>query len=123
MKVWDIFDKKGLIDTLQHSGSEVVSMDFHPNGKELLVSTLSGQVYMWQAEDGSLMSTIPVKSDLAGGRLQTDRMTAQNNTMNKHFTSLACAPNGDYFIGAGNSKHVCVYDLKHRLLIRRYAIT
>jgi periodic tryptophan protein 2 len=30
VKVWDIFDKKGIVDTLSHS-SEVMCVDFHPN--------------------------------------------------------------------------------------------
>lgn len=46
VRVWDIFEKKGIIDTLSHS-SEVVSLDFHPNNKDLVTSTLSGQMYIW----------------------------------------------------------------------------
>jgi periodic tryptophan protein 2 len=41
VRVWDIFDKKGIVDTLGHS-SEVLSVDFHPNNKDLISTTLSG---------------------------------------------------------------------------------
>ena len=63
------------------------------------------------------------KDDIAGGRLRDDRVTAKNSTKNKHFNSISVSPNGDFLIGGGNSKHLCLYDLKHRLMVARYAIT
>jgi len=41
VKVWDIFSKQGLLETLQHS-SEVVTVDYHPSVKNELVSTTLG---------------------------------------------------------------------------------
>jgi periodic tryptophan protein 2 len=50
-------------------------------------------------------------------------MTAKNSTKNKHFTSIAISPNGDFVIGGGNSKNICLYDVKHKLMLTRFAIT
>ena len=33
------------------------------------------------------------------------------------------SPTGDFIIGGGNSKNICLYDLKHKVLLRRYAVT
>lgn len=55
--------------------------------------------------------------------MKDDRMTAKNSTKNKHFSSLSISPNGDYVIGGGNSKNICLYDIKHKLLLRRFAVT
>ena len=33
------------------------------------------------------------------------------------------SPQGDFIIGGGNSKNICLYDLKNKLLLRRFAIT
>lgn len=63
------------------------------------------------------------KDDIAGGRLRADRMTASNSTKNKHFNSISMSPNGDFVIGGGNSKHICLYDIKHKLMLTRFAIT
>ena len=42
VKIWDIFGRQGLLETLQHS-SEVVECQFHPTIKnELVATTLSG---------------------------------------------------------------------------------
>lgn len=78
---------------------------------------------MWQAEQGNLIGVIECKDDIAGGRLRDDRMTAKKSTKNKHFNAISVSPNGDYVIGGGNSKHICLYDIRHRLMIRRFAVT
>lgn len=123
VKIWDIYGKKQLLETLQHS-SEVVSCEFHPVIKnELVTTTLSGQMFLWDADTGDMKSFIECRQDLAGGRLQDDRNTAQKSTKNKHFNAVSLSPNGDFCIGGGNSKHICLYDLKYRILIRRFAVT
>ena len=102
----------------------MVSCDFHPVTKnELVTSTLGGQMFLWDADSGDIKSFIECKKDLAGGRLQEDRNTASKSTKNKHFNSLSLSPNGDFCIGGGNSKHICLYDLKHRILLKRFAVT
>jgi periodic tryptophan protein 2 len=30
---------------------------------------------------------------------------------------------GDLAIGGGNSKNICLYDIKHKVMLRRFAIT
>jgi periodic tryptophan protein 2 len=121
-KVWDIFDKKGSIETLQH-GSEVVSLDFHPNSKDLVTTTLAGQVYTWNAEEGDLKGVMDCKDDIKGGRLRDDRNTAKTSTKNKHFNSLKISPNGAFVLGGGSSKNVCLYDIHHKILLRRFVLT
>ena len=69
VKLWDIFGKQGLLETLEHS-SEVVSCDFHPNLKsELVTTTLGGQMFLWDAEEGNIKSFVECKNDICGGRL------------------------------------------------------
>jgi len=41
VKVWDVFGRQGLLETLTHS-SEVVTCDFHPSVKNELISTTLG---------------------------------------------------------------------------------
>ena len=106
-----------------HHGSEVLAVDYHPNSKDVLATTLGGQIYTWEAENGSILGIIDCKDDIAGGRLRDDRMTARNSTKNKHFNSISISPNGDFVIGGGNSKHICLYDVRHKLMLTRFAIT
>ncbi len=122
VRVWDIFEKKGSVDSLSHT-SEVLSVDFHPNNKDIISTTLGGQMYMWQAAEGNLIGIIDCKDDIAGGRLREERVTAKNSSRNKHFNSVAISPNGEFVIGGGNSKHICLYDLRYKLLMKRFAVT
>jgi WD40 repeat protein len=69
VKVWDVFGRQGLLETLTHS-SEVVTCDFHPSVKnELISTTLGGQAFLWDTEEGSIKSFIECRTDIAGGRL------------------------------------------------------
>lgn len=122
VRVWDIFEKKGSVDALTHA-SEVLSVDFHPNNKDIVATTLGGQIYMWQAAEGNLIGIIDCKDDIAGGRLREERVSAKNSSRNKHFNSVAISPNGEFIIGGGNSKHICLYDMRYKLLMKRFAVT
>ena len=33
------------------------------------------------------------------------------------------SPSGEFILGGGNSKNLCIYDVKNKLLLRRFAIT
>jgi len=78
---------------------------------------------MWQAEAGNLIGIIDCKDDISGGRLRDERVTAKNSTRNKHFNSVSVSPNGEFIIGGGNSKNICLYDMRHKLLMKRFAVT
>jgi len=49
-----------------------------------------------------------------GGRLEKDRMSAKKSSKNKHFKSIIYSSDGEYIICGGNSKYVCIYELRHR---------
>ena len=66
---------------------------------------------------------IDIKLDIAGGRLRDERVTAKNSTRNKHFNSVAISPNGEFIIGGGNSKNICLYDMRYKLLMKRFSVT
>ena len=80
-------------------------------------------MFIWDAEEGNIRSFIEYRNDLQGGRLSDERNTAKTSTRNKHFTTVNLSPNGEFVIGGGNSKNICLYDLKNRVLLRRFAIT
>jgi periodic tryptophan protein 2 len=78
-----------------------------------------------------LKGTIEARNDICGGRLESDRMTSKNSTKNKHFTSLSIRSAGGaqggiphaVVIAGGNSKYLCLYDIAHKILLRRFEIT
>ena len=122
VKVWDVFGKAGLIETLEHS-AEVLQAAFLPGTGDILATTLSGQMYVWDIESSSIRTILECAADIKGGRLRDDRNSSKNSTKNKYFNSVCVSPCGKYVLGGGNSKNVCVYDLGSRVLIRRFALT
>lgn len=80
-------------------------------------------MYIWQGDEGNLVGTIECKFDLGGGRLRDDRVTAKNSTKNKHFNSIAVSPTGEFIIGGGNSKNICLYDMRFKVMVKRFAVT
>jgi len=36
---------------------------------------------------------------------------------------VTLSPNGEFCLGGGNSKNICLYDMKHKVLLKRFAVT
>ena len=36
---------------------------------------------------------------------------------------MTLSPNGEFCLGGGNSKNICLYDMKHKVLLKRLAVT
>jgi WD40 repeat protein len=68
---------QGAVEVLQH-GHDVLALAFAPDGKNLASSTLDGQVYFWDALEGSLQvgcSTVALAGLLSHWQKQQDHMS------------------------------------------------
>lgn len=122
VKVWDIFAREVHPETYDHS-TEVLAVTFKPDGKELVASTLDGNLSFWEIDNAKLIYLIEGKKDIAGGRKQEDRMTSANSTHGKAFTSLCYTADGKAVIAGGNSKYVCIYDVSSRVMLKKFQIS
>ncbi|OWM81820.1 periodic tryptophan protein 2 [Punica granatum] len=122
VKLWDVFDGKGAVETFPHT-HDVLTVVYRPDGKQLASSTLDGQIHFWDPIDGLLMYTIEGRRDIAGGRLMTDRRSAANSSSGKCFTTLCYSADGSYILAGGSSKYICLYDVADQVLLRRFQIT
>lgn len=122
VRTWDVLGKDSTIETFEH-GSEVLQSLFHPNSNDVVSTTNSGSIFVWDQEQSGIKSVIECRMDIQGGRLRNDRNSAKRSTKNKHFNTIAISPNGQFIIGGGNSKNICLYDIRNKLLIRRFAVT
>lgn len=52
-----------------------------------------------------------------------DRMTAENNVASRYFTSVCFSADGACVLAGGNSKYVCIYEVSHQILLRRFQIS
>lgn len=122
VKLWDVFEGKGAVETFQHS-HDVLTVVYRPDGKQIACSTLDGQIVFWDPLDGVLMYTVEGRRDIAGGRLMTDKRSAINSSSGKYFTTLCYSADGSYILAGGNSKYICMYDVADQVLLRRFQIT
>jgi len=122
MRVWDIYNRKSAVETLTHS-TDVVALAIRPDGDQVCTTDLTGQLYFWDPQDGTLKGTIEGRKDIRGGRRQDDVRSAKNSTHSLHFTSICYSSDGTCILAGGNSKYVCIYQIKQRVLLKRFEIT
>ncbi|KAF9159335.1 hypothetical protein DFQ26_006631 [Actinomortierella ambigua] len=122
IRTWDVFGRGKAVETYTHL-SEVLALAFRPDGKELCGSTLDGQLSFWNVDDALQTGVIDGRRDISGGRKATDKISAENNSSGKHFSSLCYTADGTCIIGGGNSKYVCIYDIKANILVKKWQIS
>ncbi|RXH88485.1 hypothetical protein DVH24_000084 [Malus domestica] len=105
----------GAVETITHT-HDVLTLVYHPDGKQLASSTLDGQIHFWDPIDGLLMNTIEGRRDISGGRLMTDCRSAANSSSGKFFTTLCYSADGSYILAGGSSKYICMYDVADQML-------
>ncbi|KAI5887131.1 WD40 repeat-like protein [Schizophyllum commune H4-8] len=110
VRVWNVFGRSHAVEPISLS-SDVLAVAYRPDGRELAVATLDGQITLFDA-DGKQTNAIQGRTDIAGGRRQDDRITAANNASGKAFTSLAYTADGRCILAGGNSKYVVLYDVR-----------
>jgi WD40 repeat protein len=115
VRLWDVFEGKGNVETLTHT-HDVLTLAYHPDGKQLACSTLDGQIHLWNPIDAMLMGTIEGRRDIAGGRRMGDRRTAANTSSGKCFTCLSYSADGSFLIAGGSSKFICMYDVVDQVI-------
>ncbi|RKO83043.1 Dip2/Utp12 family-domain-containing protein, partial [Blyttiomyces helicus] len=93
------------------------------DGKQIVATTLDGQICFWDLAYGKPAGTIEGRKDIGGGRHAADRMTAANNSSGKHFTSICFTADGEAVIAGGNSKYVCIYDAPAKMLLKRFQVS
>ena len=121
-RVWDIFGRDRSHETFDH-GSEVLTMTHSPDGKHVATTTLKGQILFWDIARGKQVGAIDGVRDIAGGRQSHEKITAENSTHSKHFTSICYTADGSGIIAGGNSKYVCIYDVRSKQLLRKFQIS
>ncbi|GAA6002235.1 snoRNA-binding rRNA-processing protein PWP2 [Rhodotorula paludigena] len=122
IRVWDTYGRSTAVEPFQLK-ADALALAFRPDGKEVAVSTLDGQISFWNVVDGTQRTLIEGRKDISGGRKADDRVTAANNSSGKAFTSLSYTADGSCVLAGGNSKHVCLYDARDGVLLRRFTIT
>uniref|UniRef100_A0A8C8AQ47 Periodic tryptophan protein 2 homolog n=1 Tax=Otus sunia TaxID=257818 RepID=A0A8C8AQ47_9STRI len=96
---------------------------FRPDGKELAVAALNGQITFWDHENAVQTGSIEGRHDLQMGRKELDKITAKQAAKGKSFTTLCYSADGQSILAGGLSKFVCIYNVKEQILMKKFEIS
>ncbi len=121
-RVWNIFSRTRTVEPFSLN-SDGLALAFRPDGREIAVSTLDGQITIFDVENGKQTNIIDGRKDVSGGRKLDDRVSAANNSSGKSFNSLAYTADGRCLLAGGNSKYVVLYDVREGIMLKKFQIS
>ncbi|KAF4518741.1 hypothetical protein B566_EDAN006144 [Ephemera danica] len=122
LKIWNTIKKGSDHDTVQLTAGGLY-VCYRPDGNEVAVATLDGQITFFETKHNNQTGFIEGRNDLGSGRSEIDLITAKKNLQGKAFTSLCYSADGECILAGGQSKNVCIYNVKEGLLIKKFEIT
>ncbi|KAM9567330.1 periodic tryptophan protein 2 homolog isoform 2-T2 [Guaruba guarouba] len=122
VKIWDMLESWRTKETFIFN-SDVLVVAFRPDGKELAVAALNGQITFWDHESAVQTGSIEGRHDLQMGRKELDKITAKQSTKGKSFTTLCYSADGQSILAGGLSKFVCIYNVKEQILMKKFEIS
>ncbi|XP_040566707.1 periodic tryptophan protein 2 homolog [Lepeophtheirus salmonis] len=123
MRIWNSLESNSTSSEVINLGSDGIAVAFRPDGLEVAVATLNGQLSIFDLKTGNQIGTIEGKDDLGAGRADSDLITASKSKESQYFRTLAYSTNGKFIIAGGSSKFICLYHVKESLLVKKFEIT
>ncbi|RXW14310.1 hypothetical protein EST38_g11542 [Candolleomyces aberdarensis] len=123
VRLWSVFGRSRAVEPFT-LGSDALAIAFRPDGQELAVSTLNGQITFFD-QDGKQTNVIEGRKDVSGGRKADDRVSAANSSSGKSYNSLAYTADGKCVLAGGNSKYVVLYDVREGegIMLKKFQIS
>ncbi len=103
--------------------ADALAVAFRPDGTECCVATLDGQLAFFDTRLLKQTGVIECRRDVAGGRKLDDKIARRNNAGDNAFTSVCYSADGESVLAGGNSNYVCLYDVREKVLLKRWTIT
>jgi periodic tryptophan protein 2 len=124
VRIWNVFGRSRAVEPMTLT-SDVLAVAFRPDGKELAVSTLDGQITFFDVQESKQMNVIDGRKDVSGGRKADDRVSAANSSSGKSYNSLAYTADGRCILAGGNSKYVVLYDVREGegVMVKKFQIS
>jgi periodic tryptophan protein 2 len=88
---------------------------FRPDGKEIAVATLDGNISLWHLDSLTEVGNIECQRDAAIGRGLRDRES--------YFTSLCYSQDGSCLLAGGKSMFVCLYNVHEKALLKKFQLS
>jgi len=121
-RLWDVYNQTSPKETVE-IGSNVTAVAYRPDGHEIAISALDGEIKFWQPEVSLQIGSIEGRKDLGSGRRKTDLVSAKSLSGSRCFTTLCYSADGQCILAGGRSRYVCIYHIEQQILLRRFEIS
>lgn len=122
LRIWDVFEGKGGKEVMNLS-DEGLDVAFSPDGRQVSALCMDSQISIFDWRDGEQKGSIECGLDLEVGRGQQDQITAKKSAAAKSFTTFDYSADGQYMLVGGQSKVVCIYSVKQKMLVKKFHVT
>ncbi|KAA0200185.1 hypothetical protein HAZT_HAZT006126 [Hyalella azteca] len=122
LKLWDSINTSSARETIDLH-SDGVCVQLRPDGEQVCVSTMDGQLNMFNTNTAAHEGCIEGRRDLGLARKDHDKITAEKTQLAKYFRVFCYSSDGLQLIAGGESKFVCVYSAAQQLLLKKFRIT
>lgn len=122
VRVWSVFSRSQTVEPFEVV-SDILALTIRPDGRQLAISSLNGQITIFDVEEGKEVGNIDCKRDIISGRNIEDRFTAKNSARSKFFTTISYNFNGTLIIAGGNNNSLCLYDVNNEVMLRRFIVS
>lgn len=122
VRLWNVYRNEH-VEKLEHP-SEVLALAYRRDGNQLCSATLDGAIHVWEAHDSRLIAIIDCRRDLAfddrGLRHSGTQHVRRND---RHFNALSYSVDGRCILAGGSSRFVCVYNLRQKVLVKKFRVS
>uniref|UniRef100_A0A8C8FX99 PWP2 small subunit processome component n=1 Tax=Oncorhynchus tshawytscha TaxID=74940 RepID=A0A8C8FX99_ONCTS len=122
VRLWDMMDSWQTKETLRLT-SDGLAVSYRPDGQELAVATLDGEISFWSPQSANQTGSVSGRHDLKMGRKETEKITSKQSAKGKSFTSLCYSADGESILAGGQSKFVCIYNIREQILMKKFEIS
>ncbi|KAI5703398.1 hypothetical protein M8J75_011324 [Diaphorina citri] len=122
VKLWNAVETDTQHETIQLL-SDALCVAYKPDGTEIVVATLDGQLIMFDVESAAQVGSVEARRDLDSGRLDTDLVTREQSLKAKAVSTVCYSADGSCILAAGQSKYICIYSSREGILLKKFTIT
>lgn len=126
------WDKNGRIcNVLEHTSSsnflnlysEVITLAIDSLGKMVGFATINGNITFWDMVSETHSGYIETTRDLGLSHKSSDTIIPERSLTSRHITTLSFSIDGKHILAGGQSKFICLYDVKSQVLLKRFEIS
>ena len=122
VRFWDVFSGKGAKEGIQLT-SDALSVAYRPDGNEVAVATLDGQITFWNPHTANQQGAIEGRPDLGYGRKEGEMIKGKSSAQSKAFNTLCYTADGKCLLAGGQSKFICIYSVAEQILLKKFEVT